>query len=142
VRLLKDNKGQIRVIEAFFASILLFSVLTLVPAPRNARDTSEQTLISMGQNALISLDNNNGYLSKLIENESWITLRECIQSVFPPTVWFNLTVFDENNTVLNNIPISSGSIINEQVSSLDYVCASQSRNYSIYLIRLQLAVVS
>lgn len=141
MRLLKDNKGQIRVIEAFFASILLFSVLTLVPTPRNARDTSDQTLISMGQNALISLDNN-GYLSKLIENESWITLRECIQSAFPPTVWFNLTVFDENNAVLNNIPISSGSPINEKIVSLDYVCVSQSRNYNIYLIRLQLAVVS
>jgi hypothetical protein len=115
--------------------------LTLVPAPRNARDTSDQTLISMGQNALISLDNN-GYLSKLIENESWITLRECIQSSFPPTVWFNLTVFDENNTVLNNIPISSGSPVNEKIVSLDYVCASQSRNYSIHLIRLQLAVVT
>jgi hypothetical protein len=141
VRLLKDNKGQIRVIEAFFASILLFSILTLVPTPRNAGHTSDQTLISMGQNALITLDNN-GYLSRLIENESWITLRECIQSAFPPTVWFNLTVFDENNTALNNIPISSGSPVNEEMISLDYVCVSQSRNYTIYLIRLQLAVVS
>ncbi|MGB8780000.1 MAG: hypothetical protein WCD81_05050 [Candidatus Bathyarchaeia archaeon] len=141
MRLLKDNKGQMRVIEAFFASILLFSILTLVPAPRNAGDTSDQTLISMGQNALMTLDNN-GYLSRLIENQSWITLRECIQSAFPPTVWFNLTVFDENNTALNNIPISSGSPVNEEIVSLDYVCVSQSPNYSIYLIRLQLAVVS
>lgn len=141
MRLLKDNKGQMRIIEAFFASILLFSILTLVPAPRNAGDTSDQTLISMGQNALTTLDNN-GYLSKLIENESWITLRECIQSAFPPTVWFNLTVFDENNAALNNIPMSSGSLVNEKISSLDYVCASQSPDYSIYLIRLQLAAVS
>ena len=141
MRLLKDKKGQIRVIEAFFASILLFSILTLVPAPRNAGDTSNQTLISMGQNALITLDNN-GYLSRLIENESWITLRECIQSAFPPTVWFNLTVFDENNTALNNVTISSGSPINEKIASLNYVCVSQSPNYTIYLIQLQLAVVS
>jgi hypothetical protein len=141
MRLLKHNKGQMRIIEAFFASILLFSILTLVPAPRNAGDTSDQALISMGQNALTTLDNN-GYLSKLIENESWITLRECIQSAFPPTVWFNLTVFDENNAALNNIPVGSGSLVNEKISSLDYVCASQSPDYSIYLIRLQLAAVS
>jgi len=141
MRLRKNNKGQMRVIEAFFASILLFSILTLVPAPRNAGDTSNQTLISMGQNALMSLDSN-GYLSGLIENESWITLGECIQSAFPPTVWFNLTVFDQNNTVLNNIQISSGSPVNEEITSLDYVCVSQSPNYSIYLIQLQLAVVS
>lgn len=141
MRLLKDKKGQVRVIEAFFASILLFSVLTLMPAPRNAGDTSNQTLISMGQNALMTLDSN-GYLSGLIENQSWSTLTECIQSAFPPTVWFNLTVFDENNTVLNSIPISSGSLVNEEITSLDYVCVSQSPNYSIYLIQLQLAVVS
>jgi len=141
VRLLKDNKGQMRIIEAFFASILLFSILTLVPAPRNAGSTNNQTLISMGQNALMNLDNN-GYLSELIENQSWTTLGKCIQSAFPPTVWFNLTVFDENNTALNNISISSGSPVNEQISSLDYVCVSQNPNYSIYLIRLQLAVVS
>ena len=141
MRLLKDNKGQIRVIEAFFASILLFSVLTLVPAPKTVKNTSDQILISMGQNALLTLDNN-GYLSKLIENQNWTTLRECIQSSFPPTVWFNLTVFNENNNVLNDIPISSGSPVNEKTLSLDYVCASQSRSYSIYLIRLQLAVVS
>jgi hypothetical protein len=141
MRLRKDNKGQMRVIEAFFASILLFSILTLVPAPRNAGDTSNQTLISMGQNALMSLDSN-GYLSGLIENESWITLGECIQSAFPPTVWFNLTVFDQNNTVLNNVPISSGSLVNEEIASLNYICVSQSPNYTIYLIQLQLAVVS
>lgn len=141
MRLRKNNKGQMRVIEAFFASILLFSILTLVPAPRNAGDTSNQTLISMGQNALMSLDSN-GYLSGLIENESWITLGECIQSAFPPTIWFNLTVFEQNNTVLNNIQISSGSPVNEEITSLDYVCVSQSPNYSIYLIQLQLAVVS
>lgn len=141
MRLLKDNKGQIRVIEAFFASILLLSVLTLVPAPRNAKNTSDQNLISIGQNALLTLDNN-GYLSKLIENESWTTLRECMQSSFPPTVWFNLTVFNEDSTVLNDILISSGSPINEKIVSLDYVCASQSQSYGIYLIRLQLSVVS
>jgi len=141
MRLRKNNKGQMRVIEAFFASILLFSILTLFPAPRNAGDTSNQTLISMGQNALMSLDSN-GYLSGLIENESWITLGECIQSAFPPTIWFNLTVFEQNNTVLNNIQISSGSPVNEEITSIDYVCVSQSPNYSIYLIQLQLAVVS
>jgi hypothetical protein len=141
VRRLRDNKGQIRVIEAFFASILLFSVLTLVPTPRNARDTSDQTLISMGQNALMTLDNN-GYLSKLIENQSWITLRECIQSAFPPTVWFNLTVFDENMNTINNMPISSGNAAGEKIISAEYVCASTSRDYRIYVVRLQLSSVT
>ena len=89
----------------------------------------------------MTLDNN-GYLSGLIENESWITLEKCIQSAFPPTVWFNLTVFDQNNAVLNNVSLSSGSPVNEEIASLNYLCASQSPNYTIYLIQLQLAVLS
>jgi hypothetical protein len=141
MRLLKDNKGQIRVIEAFFASILLLSVLTLIPSGSNIKDTGDQGLISMGQRVLLTLDNN-GYLSRLIENSSWTTLRKCIQSSFSPTVWFNLMVFNENDTAMNDIPISNGSPINSKIVSLDYICASQSQNYGIYIIRLQLSVVS
>jgi hypothetical protein len=32
MRLLNNRKGQVRVIEAFFASIMLMSCLTLIPA--------------------------------------------------------------------------------------------------------------
>jgi hypothetical protein len=141
VRLFKDNRGQIRVIEAFFASVLIFSVLALAPASRNNTNTGNQALTSMGQQTLLTLDGN-GYLSKLIDNRDWTTLRDCIQSAFPPTVWYNLTVTDEKGNVLNPTSISSGTPVNEQVISLNCVCASQSATYDIYLIRLQLAVVS
>jgi hypothetical protein len=141
VRLLKDNKGQIRVIEAFFASVLIFSVLALAPAPRNNTNNANQALTSMGQQTLLTLDSN-GYLSKLIDNKDWTTLRDCIQSAFPPTVWYNLTVTDENGNLLNPTPICSGTQVNEQIISLNYICASQNATFSIYLIRLQLSVVS
>jgi hypothetical protein len=141
MRLLKDKKGQVRVIEAFFASILLLSVLTLVPTQSNIRNQNEPNLSSTAQQVLLTLENN-GYLSKLIENGSWTQIRQCLLSALPPTVWFNLTVFDENNTVVNDIPISSGNSTNEETYSFDYLCVSQGPTYSIYLIRLQLAVVS
>jgi hypothetical protein len=141
MRLLKDNKGQIRVIEAFFASILLLSVLTLLPSTTNSTSSSDQSLISTGQHVLLALDYN-GYLSKLIENRSWSTLRNCVQSSLPPTVWFNLTVLDENNNAINNVTMTSGTPINQKILSFDYICASQSPNYNIYIVRLQLSVVS
>jgi hypothetical protein len=142
MRLLKNSKGQMRVIEAFFASILLLSVLALLPSGTNITSSSDQSLISTGQQVLLALDYN-GLLSKLIENRSWDTLRNCVQSSLPPTVWFNLTILDEKNNVINkDVNISSGTPISQKILSLDYICASQSPNYSIYIVRLQLSVVS
>lgn len=141
MRLLNDKRGQVRVIEAFFASMLLLSVLTLIPSQSTVNNANDPNLSSTAQQVLLTLDNN-GYLSKLIENGSWTQIRQCVQSALPPTVWFNLTVFNENNVALNDIPISSGSSINQESYSFDYLCISQSPSYASYIIRLQLAVVS
>jgi hypothetical protein len=141
MRLLKNKKGQVRVIEAFFASMLLLSVLTLIPTQSNVKNSSEPNLSSTAQQVLLTLDAN-GYLSKLIVNGSWTQIRQCLLSALPPTIWFNLTVFDENNTVLNDLSISNGNSISQETYSFDYLCVSQNPTYVIYLIRLQLAVVS
>jgi hypothetical protein len=140
MRLLKDNKGQIRIIEAFFASILLLSALTLIPAVQEHPNDSTEILSSTAHNILVSLDSN-GHLADLISNESWINLKSCIQSSLSPMMWFNLTVFDENMTPINDIPITSGSPINDKIAAVDYVCASTSSTYAVYIIRLQLAGV-
>ena len=140
MRLLKDNKGQIRTIEAFFASILLLSALTLIPAAKEHSSDSTDVLSSTAHNILMSLDSN-GHLASLIGNESWINLKSGIQSALSPMVWFNLTVFDENMKPINDIPITSGSPVNDKIVAVDYVCASTSSNYAVYIIRLQLAEV-
>ena len=139
MRLLKDNRGQIRIIEAFFASILLLSSLTLIPATQNNSNDST-ILASTARNVLMSLDSN-GYLASLVSNQSWINLKSSIQSSLSPMVWFNLTVFDENMTCINDIPICSGSAVSDRIVAVDYVCAGIGSNYVIYIIRLQLALV-
>ena len=141
MRLLKDNKGQIRIIEAFFASILLLSSLTLIPAVQEHSSDSTERLSSTAHNILMSIDGN-GHLASLIGNESWIDLKSCIQSSLSPMVWFNLTVFDENMAPINDIPITSGSPVNDRIAAVDYVCASTSSNYAVYIVRLQLAGVA
>jgi hypothetical protein len=137
---MKDNKGQIRIIEAFFASILLLSALTLIPAVQEHSSDQTEILSSTAHNILLSLDSE-GQLASLIGNESWINLKSCIQSSLSPMVWFNLTVFDEDMAQINDIPITSGSPVNDRVVAVDYVCASTSSNYAVYIIRLQLAGV-
>lgn len=141
MRLLKDNRAQIRIIEAFFASLLILSTIALIPSQPPVIDTNNEVLQMKGQDALTTLDRN-GFLSTLIENENWTALRKCLISSLSPAIWFNLTVFDENMDVVNNMPISSGSPISEKIVSAQYVCAGIGRDYRIYVVRLQLSSVT
>ncbi|MFB3890223.1 MAG: hypothetical protein ACE14S_12095 [Candidatus Bathyarchaeia archaeon] len=142
MRLLRDKKGQIRTIEAFFAAVLLLSSLTIIPAvQRTPNDTAASgTLSPMASNVLASLDSN-GRLGDLIDNSDWMTLRSSIQACVPPTVWFNVSVFDENMTILNTELICNGGTVNDKVEVAEYVCASTSANYAVYIVRLQFAAV-
>ena len=137
---MRNNKGQIRIIEAFFASILILSSLALIPPGTNVQESNDQELYLKGRQVLITLDAQ-GYLSKLIENKSWSTIRECIESSLSSMIWFNLTVFDESMICLNDVQIGSGSPVNERMVSAQYICASSSRNYAVYIIHLQLSSV-
>ncbi len=138
MRLLNDKKGQIRVIEAFFASVLLLSSLTLIPIMQRHDSGSASALSLNALDVLTSIDSN-GHLADLVDSRNWTSLKSSIQSCIPLTVWFNLTVFDENMTILNEEPICSGSAVSDTMEAAEYVCPSTSANYAIYIIRLQLA---
>ena len=140
MRLLKDKKGQIRTIEAFFASILMLSSLTLIPMVQERSSDSTETLSSAAYNILMSLDSD-GQLASLIGNESWVNLKSCVQSSLSPMVWFNLTVFDETMNRINDVPVTSGTAVNDRIAAVDYVCAGTDGNYAVYIVRLQLAEV-
>jgi len=140
VRVLKDKRGQIRIIEAFFASILLLSSLTLIPMAQEHLSDSTATLSSTAYNILMSLDSD-GQLASLIGNESWSNLKSCVQSSLSPMVWFNLTVFDEAMTRINDVPVTSGTVVNDRIAAVDYICADTDGVYAVYIVRLQLAEV-
>ena len=139
MRLLKDKKGQVRIIEAFFATILLMSCLTLIPALKSSPDSSGN-LISKAQNVLLSLDNN-GQLANLVDNQNWMALKDCLESALPLTTWFNLTVFNQNMTCINPFPICNAGSISDKIVSIDYICANQNSTYALYFFRLQLSEV-
>jgi len=138
MRFLKNRKGQVRILEAFFASILILSSLALVPSQVSVEKSHFKTLYSVGTQVLTALDSN-GTLSRMIENNNWTVLRNCVQSMLPVSLWFNLTVFDENMICLNDVPVSNGSPISDETVSVEYVCADSSGNYAVYIVRLQLA---
>ena len=133
-----NKRGQIRVIEAFFAALLIFSTLALIPSHEGVERTHYNTLQAVGTESLVALDSN-GMLSSLIEDSDWTALRSCAQSLLPVSLWFNITVFDENMTALNDVAVSNGGVVNEEMVAVNYVCAASGGNYAVYVVRLQLA---
>jgi hypothetical protein len=140
MRLLNDKRGQVRVIEAFFAAMLLLSVIAMIPKPQDAKNDTTQTLTSAAQNTLLSLDSN-GQIGNLIKTQNWAELRTLIQTGLPAAAWFNLTVYDSNMSVLNDEPVCSGSPVSDSIVAVDYNCAGTSGDFAVYLVRLQVAVV-
>jgi hypothetical protein len=139
VRLHQNRKGQVRVIEAFFASVLILSCLALIPTAVHSQNNTGN-LVAQAQNVLCSL-NNDGHLATLVDNHDWTGLKESIESALPLTIWFNLTVYDTHMRPLNDYPISNTGSVSDQISSINYVCASQNSTYAIYMLQLQLGVV-
>ena len=138
MRFRKNCKGQIRTIEAFFATLLIFATLALIPSQLGAEKTHYNTLHSTGTQAIVTVDSN-AKLSQLIEDGNWTALTNCFQSVLPVSLWFNVTVFDEDMNILNNDFVSNGGAANAEIVAVNYVCASSSKNYAVYVVQLQLA---
>ncbi len=139
MRLISNKKGQVRVIEAFFASMLILSCLALIPAQASPK-SSAVNLAWKAQNVLLTLDSG-GQLASLVDAHDWVKLSKCLESSLPLTTWFNLTVYDKNLNVINDFPISNGGLVSYRITSVDYVCVSQNSIYSVYVLQLQLAVM-
>ena len=136
-RFLSNKRGQIRVIEAFFAAVLMISSITIIPAIQSYSSTFEGTLSSTALNVLTSIDNN-GRLAELINQSNWTTIQDLVESCISPALWFNITIFNEQMEPLNDILISSGSAIGNHIEVANYVCASTNMTYTVYTVRLQL----
>ncbi len=139
-RFLGNKRGMVRVIEAFFASMLVLSCLMLIPTQQTSA-VSPVDLSSKAENILLSLDGN-GHLSQLIDNRDWTGLQNSLEIAVPLTMWFNLTVYTQDMQVLNSYPICNGGAVSDQINSLTYVCASQNSAFTVYVLQLQLAVVN
>ena len=136
-RLLSNKRGQIRVIEAFFASLLMLSSLAIIPAIQDNTVDSEGVLSSEAFNVLESLDSG-GQLGNLTDQRNWTAMKNLLKSAISPALWFNLTIFDENGEILNDIMVSSGSAIGNHIETADYICAGTNATYTVYRMRLQL----
>jgi hypothetical protein len=116
----------------------MLSSLALIPVLPKSSAGSNGVLSATALNVLATLDSN-GHLADLVDQRNWTVLQNCIEAFIPPAVWFNLTVYDENMTPVNNVAICSGSAISDHIEAADYLCASKGGTYAVYNVRLQLA---
>jgi len=135
-----DNKGQIRIIEAFLAISVMFSVLVLTAPMSSSPDFEKQaTLKKLGTEVLIELDKN-GTLGKLIEGGNWTALRQSLDLLLPAVVFYNLTVYDESMQRINTQKVSNNNQQGLEAVVIQYLCVTQSSDPHFYTIHLQLGL--
>jgi hypothetical protein len=136
-----NRKGQIRIIEAFLAIAVVFSALVIgtLAFPSSPDLTKQKSLASLGMQALIKLDAN-GTIGKLIAQENWTDMKQSLDVLLPIGVSFNLTIYDENSSLINSEVIQNTNLLGREIVSVQYICASQSPNVQFFILRLQLAL--
>ncbi|RLI21366.1 hypothetical protein DRO45_02435 [Candidatus Bathyarchaeota archaeon] len=136
-----ENKGQIRIIEAFLAVLIIFSSLVISANLTPTQSMPNNQLKRIGLRTLMKLDSD-GSLGKYIDEGNWTALRDALNLALPAGTSFNLTVYDEEMRQVNTVVISNGGFGGREVSYVEYVCASQGSVFHCYVIHLYLAVVS
>ncbi|MEM1563270.1 MAG: hypothetical protein QW161_01170 [Candidatus Bathyarchaeia archaeon] len=137
----KQKRGQVRIIEAFLAVLIVFSSLAISASLTTEQKTTESNnLASIGIQALIKLDSD-GSLGAYIDQGNWSGLREALSLLLPEGISFNLTVYDEEMQQINTEAVTNGNIDSQEVASIKYVCVSQNPSFRYYVIYLRLAVV-
>jgi len=134
-----NNKGQIRIIEAFLAVSVMFSaVVFTTPVPSSTSSLDKQTdLRKLGMQVLIKLDNN-GTLGRLIEDENWTAIRLTMDLALPKGIFYNETIFDENMQRINAEEIANTNQLGQEAVMTQYLCVMESPDVHFYTVRLLL----
>mgnify|MGYP006268919235 CR=1 FL=1 len=134
-----NDKGQIRIIEAFLAITVIFSVLLVSVTFPSFPDLDRQKyLADLGTQALLKLDSN-GTLGSLIMHENWTAIKSSLDILLPLGVSFNCTVYDENMQPLNSQAIQNSNLQGGETVAVQYTCATQNAIVKFFVLRLQLA---
>jgi len=142
-----DRRGQMRVIEAIMASLIVVFAVAFIDlfavTPVSPRYESGE-LEKIGYNVLHDLDGE-GLLARFVYNAStaaWENLTAALAASLPTDVYFNLTVYDVSGRVVNNQPISYGTsrvfINSTYVASVTYVVPGYQSVYRPRVLVLQL----
>jgi len=132
------RRGVVHTLDVFLAAVIIVTTLLFASQMPRERDYLEETGIdSLGMQALLMLDSN-GTLGRLVDSGDWDGVELVLRAVLPTRVSFNLTVIDEQGSVVNTREISNGGVTGRRIESVEYLLAVESSTCPIYRLRLQL----
>jgi hypothetical protein len=144
MRKTKKTKGQMRLVEALLASFIILVAITFlnVIAVTPLSPTYEPSnLEKMGNNVLHDLDEK-GLLSRFVYNEDWGTLTMALMVSLPPEIYFDLTVYYLNWTVVSDETMLYGDIevfeTSSYIASVTYIVPGYQTDYDPRILVLQL----
>jgi len=92
---MKNNKGQMRVIETILAALIIVSALAFVnffSINPKAAAFEAKDLEKMGYSVLADLDQQGILVSKVYQPSEWGDLKTVLRLTLPVDVYFNLTI--------------------------------------------------
>ena len=145
---IRNNQGQMRIIETILAAIIIASALFFVnffSANPRASSYEVDDLEKMGYNVLLDLDQH-GILSEMVYfQEKWPDLRTALKLTLPVDVYFNLTIYRVDGDSLlkvDNDMIRSDDLTTlsnaKNIASVSYSLIGTSNVYSPRLLVLQI----
>lgn len=144
MRKLKNNKGQMRVIETILAASIILAAVSFVGifAVRPTSPTYEITdLEKMGYSALHDLDQQ-GVLSSLVYSGKWSDLRTTLKITIPVDIYFDLAIYNLDGTKLNGQQIIYGDSATfseaKNIASISYSLAGIGTNYDPRILVLRI----
>jgi hypothetical protein len=135
----RDQRGQIRIIEVFFAIVIVSSALLSLRQIQQVSSgpTHNDVFYAIGVNVLVELQREGG-LSDLVRQRNWVTLASQLNLLLPLTISYNVTVYNAQNEVVNTAFIARGSIQATSVVTIRYLLA-EPETLQFYTIQLALA---
>lgn len=144
MRLLFDRRGQMRVVEAIMASLIIVFAVAFIDlfavTPVSPKYESGE-LEKIGFNVLRDLDEER-LLGRFVNNGEWVNLTSALAASLPTEVYFNLTVYDGSGRVVNTQPVGYGTsrvfADSAYVASVTYVVPGYQMVYRPRVLVLQL----
>jgi len=142
----RGSKGQMRVVEAIMASLIVVSAvvfLYIFTATPSSLTYETGELEKIGHNVLHDIDEQR-LLARYIYSSppEWANLTAALMVSLPTDVYFNLTVYDLNGNAKNNVMISYGSqqifTTSKAVASVTYIVPGYKTIYDPRIVVLQL----
>lgn len=132
------RRGAVHTLDAFLAAVIIATALLYASRiPRERNYLEQEPLGALGMQVLVRLDGN-GTLGGLVDDQGWDELESALRIALPTGLSFNLTVLDEQGTVLNDHPITNGGLLGRRIESVEYMTAATSGACTLYRFRLQL----